>query len=87
MSFVKRVSIWAKTVVCLYWVQIFISGSCEIIVIGTGTKLLFEENFCSFVECIESSCYNSFSVKFGNNLAMFYHSRAKTCQMTYTSMV
>ena len=45
MSFVKRVSIRAKTVVCLYWVQISISG-------GIGTKLPFEENFCSFVECI-----------------------------------
>ena len=52
MSFVKRVSIRAKTVVCLYWVQISISTGCEIIVIGIGTKLLFEENFCSFVECI-----------------------------------
>ena len=48
----KRVLILAKTVVCLYWVQILISGGCEIIVIGTGTKLLYQENFCSFVECI-----------------------------------
>ena len=48
----KRVSIWAKTVVCLYWVQILISDGCEIIVIGIGTKLPYQENFCSFLECI-----------------------------------
>jgi len=52
MSLVKRVSIRANTVVCLYWLQIIISGGCEIIFIDIGTKLPFQENFCTFIEYI-----------------------------------
>lgn len=52
MSLVKRVSIRAKTVVCLYWLQIIISGGGEIVFIGIGSKLPFQENASSVVEYI-----------------------------------
>ena len=52
MSLVKRVSIRAKTVVCLYWLQIIIIGGGEIVFIGVGSKLPFQENASSVVEYI-----------------------------------